>query len=78
MIVLPLHEFAHAFAAVKNGDLTPRLNNRYTLNPLAHFDLIGLICFAFVGFGWAKPVPINPYNFNNYKKGCFGCLLLEF
>ena len=71
MIVLPLHEFAHAFAAVKNGDLTPRLNNRYTLNPLAHFDLIGLVCFAFVGFGWAKPVPVNPSNFNNYKKGCF-------
>lgn len=71
MIVLPLHEFAHAFAAVKHGDLTPKLNNRYTLNPLAHFDLIGLVCFALVGFGWAKPVPVNPNNFNNYKKGCF-------
>jgi len=71
MIVLPLHEFAHAFAAVKHGDLTPKLNNRYTLNPLAHFDLIGLVCFALVGFGWAKPVPINPNNFNSYKKGCF-------
>lgn len=71
MIVLPIHEFAHAFAAVKNGDLTPKINNRYTLNPLAHFDTVGLICFAIIGFGWAKPVPVNPNNFNNYKKGCF-------
>lgn len=51
--------------------MTPKLYNRYTINPLAHFDLIGLIGFIFAGFGWAKPVPINPSNFNNYKKGCF-------
>ena len=70
MVVLSLHEFAHAYAAVKNGDHTPKLMNRYTLNPLAHFDLVGLCCFALVGFGWAKPVPVNPSNFNNYKKGC--------
>ena len=44
---------------------------RYTLNPLAHFDLVGLACFVFAGFGWAKPVPVNPNNFRNYKKGCF-------
>ncbi len=71
MLVLPLHEFAHGYAAVKNGDLTPKLHNRYTLNPLAHFDLVGLACFLFAGFGWAKPVPVNPNNFRNYKKGCF-------
>lgn len=63
MVVLPLHEFAHAFMAVKHGDMTPKLYNRYTINPLAHFDLIGLACFVFAGFGWAKPVPINPNNF---------------
>lgn len=71
LIVLPVHEFAHGFAAVKNGDLTPKLYNRYTINPLAHFDLYGLICFAVAGFGWAKPMPVNPSNFKNYKRGCF-------
>lgn len=71
MIVLPFHEFAHGFAAVKNGDITPKIYGRYTLNPFAHFDVLGLLCFVFAGFGWAKPVPVNPYNFRNYKKGCF-------
>jgi Zn-dependent protease len=71
IIVLPIHAFAHAFAAVKNGDYTPKMYRRYTLNPFAHFDPIGLACFVFAGFGWAKPVPVNPNNFRNYKKGCF-------
>ncbi len=71
MIVLPVHEFAHGFAAVKNGDPTPKLYNRYTLNPFAHFDISGLVCFVLVGFGWAKPVPINPNNFRHYNRGCF-------
>lgn len=71
IIVLPLHEFAHAFVAVKNGDMTPKLYGRYTLNPLAHFDPIGLAFFVFAGFGWAKPVPINPYNFRDLRKGLF-------
>lgn len=71
MIVLPIHEFAHGFAAVKSGDPTPKLYNRYTLNPFAHFDISGLVCFVLVGFGWAKPVPINPNNFRHYKRGCF-------
>lgn len=71
MVVLPLHEFSHGFAAVKSGDMTPKLNNRYTLNPLAHFDLLGLLCFAFIGFGWARPMPVNPNNFKHYKRGCF-------
>ena len=71
LLVLPIHEFAHAFAGVKCGDPTPKLYGRYTLNPLAHFDMLGLACFVLCGFGWAKPVPINPYNFNNYKWGSF-------
>ena len=71
LIVLPIHEFAHAFAAVKSGDPTPRIYRRYTINPLAHFDLIGLACFLFAGFGWAKPVPVNTNNFRKYKRGCF-------
>ena len=71
MIVLPFHEFAHAYAAVKNGDITPKLYGRYTLNPFAHFDIYGLMCFVFAGFGWAKPVPVNPYNYRKFRKGCF-------
>ena len=69
IIVLTLHEFAHAFVAYKCGDPTPKWNNRLSLNPLRHFDLVGLLCFTFVGFGWAKPVAINPYNFRNYRAG---------
>lgn len=71
IVVLPLHEFAHAFVAVKYGDDTPKINGRYTLNPMCHFDVSGLICFAVTGFGWARPVPVNPYNFRKYKSGCF-------
>ena len=68
-IVLSLHEFSHAFVAYRCGDPTAKLNGRLTVNPLAHFDLLGLIMFTFAGFGWAKPVPINPYNFKHYKRG---------
>ena len=71
IVVLPIHEFAHAFVAVKCGDPTPKMYGRYTINPLAHFDLLGLACFLFAGFGWAKPVPVNPYNFKHYKRGSF-------
>lgn len=69
MIVLTLHEFSHAFVAYRCGDPTPKWYRRLTLNPMRHFDLLGLACFTLVGFGWAKPVPINPYNFRHYKKG---------
>ena len=71
VVVLTLHEFAHAFVAYKCGDPTPKWNRRLTLNPLRHFDPTGLVCFALVGFGWAKPVPINPDNFKKYNKGLF-------
>lgn len=71
IVVLPLHEYAHAFVAVKSGDNTPKLYGRYTLNPLAHFDILGLIFFAIIGFGWAKPVPVNPNNFKHYKRDSF-------
>ena len=70
-VVLTFHEFAHAFAAYKCGDATAKYSGRLTLNPTKHFDLIGLIMFAVAGFGWAKPVPVNPYNFKNYRKGSF-------
>lgn len=71
IIALSMHEYAHAFTAVKCGDPTPKLAGRLTLNPLVHFDVAGLLCFLFLGFGWAKPVPINPFNFKNVKKGSF-------
>ena len=71
MLVITLHEFAHAFAAYKCGDPTAKFSGRMTLNPVKHFDPLGILLFALAGFGWAKPVPINPNNFNNYKKGSF-------
>ncbi len=71
MAVLSIHEFAHAFVAVKSGDNTPRLYDRYTINPFAHFDLFGLISFAIIRVGWAKPMPVNPNNFKHFKLGCF-------
>ncbi len=70
-VVLVFHEFAHAFAAYKCGDPTAKFQGRMTLNPAKHFDLLGLTSFVFFGFGWAKPVPINPYNFKDYRKGSF-------
>lgn len=69
IIVLTLHEFAHAYVAYKCGDPTPKWNGRLSLNPLRHYDLVGLLCFTFVGFGWAKPVAINPENFRKYRLG---------
>lgn len=69
MVVLSFHEFAHAFVAYKCGDPTAKINGRYSLNPMVHFDLLGLIMFTFAGFGWAKPVPVNPLNFNHYRRG---------
>lgn len=69
IIVLTLHEVAHAVVAYSCGDPTPKWQNRLSLNPLRHFDPLGLICFVFVGFGWAKPVAINPNNFKNPRLG---------
>ena len=62
LLALPLHEFAHAFVAVKLGDETPRWQGRYTLNPLVHIDPIGALLIFMAGFGWAKPVQWNPNN----------------
>lgn len=55
-VAFPVHEFAHAAAAVALGDETPRRQGRYTLNPLVHIDIMGAILIFLVGFGWAKPV----------------------
>ena len=56
-----VHEFAHAWTADRFGDPTPRDNGRLTLNPMAHLDPMGSLMLIVVGFGWAKPVPVNPY-----------------
>ena len=64
-----LHEVAHGYAAYLNGDFTAKYAGRLTLNPLKHFDILGTIMMLIVGFGWAKPVPIDSRNFTNYRKG---------
>ena len=69
IIALALHEYAHAWAAVKMGDFTPKMMGRLTLNPMAHIDPIGLVVLLIARFGWAKPVVINPHNFHDRKKG---------
>lgn len=67
--ILPIHECAHAFVAHKLGDDTGKYNGRMTLNPMRHLDPIGALSLFLVGFGWAKPVPVNPNNFKNRKAG---------
>lgn len=66
IIGITVHEFSHAYASVKLGDPTPRFQGRLTLNPLAHIDPMGLIALILFGFGWGRPVQINP---NFYKNG---------
>ncbi len=68
IIGLTFHEFAHAQTAVWLGDDTPRLQGRTSLNPLAHLDIIGFIMILIAHFGWAKPVQINPLNFEHRKR----------
>lgn len=67
LIGIPIHEFAHAYVANKLGDPTAKIEGRLTLNPLSHLDPMGLIFFFLIGFGWGKPVPINPRYFKNDK-----------
>lgn len=64
LVAITFHEFAHAFAADKLGDDTPRMQNRLNLNPLSHLDPVGSVLLLFAGFGWGKPVQINPRNFD--------------
>ena len=64
-----MHEFSHAFVAYKAGDSTAKSLGRVSLNPFNHIDPLGMLCFLFIGFGWAKPVQINPLRFKHYKRG---------
>ena len=86
LVAISFHEMAHGYAADAMGDPTPKLAGRLTVNPLKHIDPIGFISMLLFRFGWAKPVPVNPNNFKNHRKGiivvslagCFTNLLLGF
>ena len=68
LIALALHEWSHGYVAFKEGDPTPKALGRLSLNPLVHLDAVGTILLVLFGFGWAKPVPVNPTNYKNGKK----------
>ena len=65
---MPIHEWAHAWAAYQMGDDTAALRGRLTLNPLAHLDPIGTLSLVFFGFGWGKPVPVSPYRLRGNRR----------
>ena len=71
LISLILHECAHGWMALRCGDPTAKMFGRLSLNPLRHLDVFGTLCMLFAGFGWAKPVPVNPRNFENYRRDDF-------
>jgi len=66
---LTIHEAMHAYTAYRLGDPTPKVAGRISLNPMRHLSLLGTLMIIFAPIGWAKPVPINPYNFRDYKWG---------
>ncbi len=68
LISLSIHEYAHGYAAFKQGDGYAKSMGRLSFNPIKHIDPMGLLCMIFVGFGWAKPVPVVPSNFRNGRK----------
>lgn len=69
LLCLVVHEVCHGLAAYRLGDPTAKMSNRLSLNPLHHLDIFGLIMMVTVGFGWAKPVPVDPRYFRNPKQG---------
>ena len=68
LFAITIHEFAHGYVANKCGDPTAKYMGRLTLNPIKHLDPIGAISLFLFGFGWAKPVPVNPRNYKNYRR----------
>lgn len=75
MLCITLHELSHGLAALALGDRTAKDQGRLTLNPIRHIDPMGLFMILFFRIGWAKPVPVNPYNFKDPKKGMALCAL---
>lgn len=69
LVALTIHEYAHGYVAYRLGDNTAKSLGRLSLNPIKHVDPFGAICMVLFHFGWAKPVPINPRNFENPRKG---------
>jgi len=69
LIAITVHETAHGFVAYRLGDDTAKNEGRLTLNPLRHLDIIGTLSLLIVGFGWARPVPVNPYYFKDRRWG---------
>jgi Zn-dependent protease len=67
LLALSIHECAHGWVAERCGDDTARYMGRITLNPMKHIDPMGFLCMLLVGFGWAKPVPVNPIKYKNYR-----------
>ncbi len=76
LIAITFHEFAHAFAADRLGDDTPRNQGRLSLNPFSHLDLFGTLMLVFAGFGWGKPVQIQSRNFNRNIKMSVGEMIV--
>jgi len=68
ILAISIHEYAHAVAADKLGDPTPRSQGRLTLDPRAHLDPLGTLALLFLGFGWGKPVMFDPYNLRNPRR----------
>ena len=68
ILALSLHEFAHAWVANRCGDPTAKMLGRLTVNPLKHLDPLGTLLMLLLGFGWARPVPVNPRNYRNYRR----------
>ena len=68
LFAITIHEFFHAWTANKLGDPTAKESGRLTLNPIAHLDIMGTICFIVAQFGWGKPVPVNAANFKNPRR----------
>ncbi len=68
-LTMPIHEFAHGFVASRLGDPTPKFSGRLSINPFAHIDYMGALAILLFGFGWAKPVGVNPRYFKNPKAG---------
>lgn len=71
LLSLILHEISHGYVAFRCGDPTAKWMGRLSLDPRKHLVPIGTICMVFLGFGWAKPVPVNPRNFHNYRRDDF-------
>lgn len=69
LIAMALHEYAHAYVSDSLGDPTPSMQGRLTANPLVHLDMVGLMLLVVCGFGWAKPVEINPNYYKNFRSG---------